>query len=189
MATPTVGPKNIMHGQNLVDASIRSPKLAASAVGPTAIAAGAVIGAKLKTDAVGLTALSDALQRHLTVVSYGGTPVTAHTAVVFRTPPSGAKLSAAYWFPGSVQNHAANEGDTWVVALKNAKTGLRMSAKQCSLSNQTLAATSAKTIPLNAGRSTLNSGEVLIISCAPSASPDGLRSPTVVLEWAPQNNV
>lgn len=189
MATPNTGPKTVTHGQRLMDGSIRSPKLAASSVGPTAIAAGAVHGAKLKTDAVGLTALADPLQRHVLVVSYGSTPATAHVVNVFRAPASGAALQAVYWGPGSVQNHDANEADTWIVTAKNMKSGLRMSAKQCSLSNQTLAATQFKTIPLNAGRATLLSGEVLAISCGISGSPAALQCPTVIIEWKPKNNL
>lgn len=189
MATPNTGPRSVSHGQRLQDLSIRSPKLAASSVGPTAIAASAVIGAKLKADSVGLTQLSDALMRHVVVVSWGGTQATAHVATVFRTPGSGATVLGAYWCPGSTQNHDVNEADTWIVTLKNAKTGLRLSAKQCSLSNQTLAATQVKTIPINAGRATLNSGEVLSVSLGISGTPAALKYPTLILEWSPKNNV
>ncbi len=169
MARPTM-PVNrtILTGQNIADASIRNPKLG--------------------TNTVGLTQAATVIERHVAVVSLGSTPAAGEDVVVFRSPPSGATIKAAYLCPGSTQNHAVNEGDTWIFSLKNRTTGTRLSKNIPSLSNQTLAATAFKTIPVNGGYSTLLSGQVLSVSSSISGSPAALHYPLFQLEWVPYSH-
>ncbi len=220
MARPTMPvDRSILHGELLIDASIRSPKLGSSAVGgtaiassavstakiasaaivspklgtssvgPTAIATGAVIGPKLGASAVGLTAAATAVQRSLTVVSLGSTPASAYNALVFRSPPSGATITAVYLAPGAAYNASAGiTGTNWIFSLKNKKTGGQLNKNACSLSNQTLAATAFKTIPVNNNNSTVLSGHMLRLECTITGAPVPMNYPICVIEWVPKNN-
>lgn len=210
MARPTMPvDREILDGEHLTDGSIRSPKigtsaigptaiasgailspkLGASAVGPTAIATGAVIGPKLGSAAVGLTAAATAVQRSLTVVSLGSTPASAYNALVFRSPPSGATITAVYLAPGAAYNATAGiTGTNWIFSLKNKKTGGQLNKNACSLSNQTLAATAFKTIPVNNNNSTVLSGHMLRLECTITGAPVPMNYPICVLEWVPKNN-
>ncbi len=169
MARPTM-PVNrtILTGQNVADGSIRNPKLG--------------------SNTVGLTQAATVIERNITVVSLGSTPAAGEDVVVFRSPPSGITLKAAYICPGSIQNHAVNEADTWIFSLYNRTTGRRISKNIPSLSNQTLAATAFKTIPVNGGYSTVMSGHTLSVSSSISGSPAALHYPLIQLEWTPYSH-
>lgn len=153
-----------------------------------AIVDGTILGPQVGTNTVGLTQAATAIQRSVLSVNLGGTPAAGKVYSVFRSPPSGATITAAYVCPGSIQNHAVNEADTWVFALNNKTTGLRLCKQNPSLSNTTLAATAFVTIPLNNGNSTVLSGHTLQISTSASGSPVALNWPLVVLEWTPYSN-
>lgn len=169
MARPTHSPRRtVFHGRSIV--------------------ANSIPGAALKTDSVGLTALSDAMQRNVNVVALGNTTATAFNSVIFRAPASGAKIAACYICPGSAQNHAVNESDTWIFVVKKYSGAAALSKNAPSLSNQTLAATAFKTIPCNGGNSTLTSGQRLRVEASISGSPAALQWPVAVIEWTPLTN-
>jgi len=149
---------------------------------------GTLTGPQIATNSAGLTQVPTAIERQVTVTSCGLTPSSAQNYLVFRAPPSGAEITAAYVSPGSAQNHAGNEADTWIFSLKNKTTGNALHAQACSLSNQTLAATGFKTIPINNGAATLLAGEMLRLEASVSGSPDALNFPVCVIEWVPKNN-
>lgn len=135
--------------------------------------------------AAGLTGVGIAIKRQLTMVCLGVTPASAQNSTAFRCPPQGARLTGLYFCPGSVQNHAVNEADTWIIDVCNAKTAVDLSVNACSLSNQTLAATQWKTIPLNNGNATLTSGISLRAKISVSGSPTALYMPQLAIEWQP----
>ncbi len=210
MVRPTMPvDRTILDGEHLTDGSIRSPKIGTSAVGATHIASGAIIGPKLGTSSVGVTQLrsggvigpklgtssvgltqaATVIQRNVTVVSLGASVSAAQNFMVFRSPPSGVTISAAYLGIGGKWNATAGiNGDNWVFSLKNAKTGSALNKNACSLSNQTLAATAFKTIPVNNGNSTVLSGHQLRLECSVTGGPVSLNCPVLVLEWVPKNN-
>ena len=179
MARPTFPTcRTIIAGSTVIDASIANAKLA-----------GSINGSKLMTSAIGLTAAATVLERRLTVVQLTATLVVGQTYTVFRGPTSGAKITAAAWTPGALQNHAVNSSQTWAMRLYNKRTGNSLNAKGCSLSNMTLAATAWKTIPIDNGYATVQAGETLWASFGISGSPAAMNFPAVALEWIPLNNV
>lgn len=158
MAKPTTSSKNTQGGKSILDGTLQ------------------------------FGAGSSAFKREVSVVTYGNTNATNHAARIFRAPASGAVVKAAYWYPGSTQPHAANEADTWIFSLKTLKGGLALNKNACSLSNQTLAHTACRAIPINNGYATLLSGNGLFITCSISGSPNALKYPAVVIEWYPYSN-
>lgn len=169
MAKPTHSPtRTVFHGRSLIS--------------------GSVVGPKIGTAAVGITQAATAIKRNLEVVSLGNTPATGFKAPVFRAPASGATITAAYFCPGSVQNHAVNETDTWLIRLISYPKALYLHKNKPSLSNQTLAATMYKQLPVNGGNSSLLSGESLFVSTGVSGSPTALWRPALVIEWVPKSN-
>jgi len=171
MAKPTHGPKENIAGQRLIPNSVLEPALGASVVGPTAVA--------------------DSISRQLQVVTLynsGDGLSAAVNKVVFRAPPSGAQLTYVGFIPGTQQYHAGAEADTWTFELVNKSTAATLSAQTPSLSNQTLAATSAKSIPLNNNNSTLNAGAILEFQLGVSGTPVTLTTPILMVEWQPVNN-
>ncbi len=169
MAKPTVNPKRtVISGVSLID--------------------GSVLGPKLGTNSVGLTQTPTAIQRNVTVVSLGVTPATGKVQQVFRAPASGATITYLGFNPGSDQNHAANEADTWAFTVTNKTTGNALNALGSSLSNMTLEATAFKSIPIDNGAATLLSGEMLDCSLGISNAPAALENPVLVIEWVPYTN-
>jgi len=168
MARPTISSKNTFSHRSIIDSAIRGPEIA--------------------TDSVGLTQAATVIKRKLTVVSCGLTPSTAYTHMLFRAPASGATITGLKVNFGSTQNHAVNEADVWIWDIKNLSTAGDMSKQACSLSNQTLAATSWRDTPVNGGNSTLNAGAGLRIDLSISGTPAALQWPAVAIEWEPTNN-
>lgn len=181
MSKPTVNPKRTtINGGSITDASLTAAKMGSASI----------VGPKIGTAAVGLTQAASAIKRQLTVVPLGNTLATAFNSVVFRAPPQGATITAAYVCPGSIQNHAVNESDTWIFTLQKysatIKTGLSKNAP--SLSNQTLAATAFRSLPINNGAATLVSGNRLRLEASISGTPAALQWPCVAIEWIPYTN-
>ena len=168
MARPQIPTRSVVHGKSLYTDSVTEPKLGSAAAG--------------------LTAAATAVQRSVTVATVGVTPSTAHNYIVFRAPASGATITGLYFCPGSDQNHAANEADTWIVDVANTRTGLDLSKNAPSLSGVTLASTAWKTIPVNNGNSTVLTGEGLLLKASISGTPAGLNHPALTIEWVPYSN-
>lgn len=178
MARPTFPTcRTIIAGNTLLDTSVANAKLA-----------GSINGSKLLSGAVGLTQASTVIERQVVVASLAATPSTGQAYVVFRGPTSGAKITAAMWSPGSAQNHAVNEGDTWKLRLYNKRTGSALNGTGGFLSGITVAATAWATIRLDTGKCTVLAGETIWASFGISGSPAALNNPAVYLEWTPLNN-
>lgn len=167
-ARPQINPiRNQIRGQRLVDNSVLEPALGANAAG--------------------MTAVPTAIRRHVTVAVVGYVAI-AKNSMIFRAPPSGATISGLKLYPGTIQNHAVNEGDTWIYKVINAANNLTLHAQTCSLSNQTIAATGCKTFPLNNGRCTLAANVGLQLQCSVSGTPASMTNCVVVVEWVPVSN-
>jgi hypothetical protein len=126
-------------------------------------------------------------QRNLEVVTLynSGDGVTAaFNQNIFRAPPGGAKITyIGVGNSAATMYHAAAEADTWKFVVANVSTAGNMSLNNPSLSNQTLAATSFKNIPINKGNATLNPGAVLQIQLTTSGAAQTMARPMVVIEW------
>ena len=128
-------------------------------------------------------------QENVSVVAlnYSGGGITgAANRIVWKAP---ANKKAKITYIGVNNNvamyHAAAEADTWTMVVQNKSTAGAMSAQTPSLSNQTLAATSFKSIPLNNGNSTVNAGGVLEFQLGVSGAPQTMDDVTVVINWSP----
>ena len=168
MARPTINPRGTNIGGEYIDGQIRGP-----AIG---------------TNAIGLTQAATALERNLTVNTFANTPATGHSYVVFRAPPSGATITAAYVTAGAQIIAATTEADTWAFRIKNSTTGNNLNALGASLSDVTLAATAWKTIPIDNGNATVLSGHTLSLSTGVSGSPAAMNRPAIAIEWVPYSN-
>ena len=126
-------------------------------------------------------------QRNLTVTSLynsGGKNRHAFNQNVLRAPPGGAKITyIGIGNSTAAMYHAAAEADTWIFKVANVSTSGDMSLNNPSLSNQTLAATSFKEIPVNKGNDTLNAGALLQAQLTVSGAPQTLANPVMVIEW------
>jgi len=184
MSKPTFGPREIFPGQRLNPTGITADKIRASTI----------TSPKMGADSVGVTALADALQRNVEIVSlYMSQGVAAKTFNIFRAPPSKAKLTYVGVNCGAQIYRQATYDDGWKLTLLNksvTSTGgwATLSRQTPSLIGQTLAATSFKSLPLNWGRSTLNPGAVLQLSLGVSGTPQTLNDVSVVIEWVPVTN-
>lgn len=178
MARPTFPTcRTVLSGAAVLDTTVTNAKLA-----------GSINGSKLLAGAVGLTAAATVIERKVVVASLAATPSVGQTYVVFRGPTSGARITAAAWSPGSDQNHAVNEGDTWKLRLYNKRTGSALNGTGGFLSGVTLAGTAWQTIRLDTGKCTVQAGETLWASFGISGTPAALNNPAVYLEWTPLNN-
>lgn len=178
MARPTFPTcRTVISGGTVLDTTVTNAKLA-----------GSINGSKLLSGAVGLTQAATVIERKVVVATLAATPSTGQAYVVFRGPTSGARITAAAWTPGSDQNHAVNEGDTWKVRIYNKRTGSNLNNTGGFLSGITLLATAWATIRLDTGKSTVQAGETLWASFGISGSPAALNNPAVYLEWTPLNN-
>jgi len=132
--------------------------------------------------------LPDAIQRQVTITAIGVTPAAGEASIIFRAPASGAVIEGIYVNPGSVQNHAVNEADTWTWRATNKTTGNALNAVPASLSNTTLAATAFKSLSIDNGYATMLSGQMLNISSVASGSPAALHYPIAAVEWKPNSD-
>lgn len=150
-------------------------------------------GSKLLASSVGLTQAATVIERKLEIISIAATPAKAQSYCVFRGPTSGAVITSLALSPGtgSSQPNTVPRSKNWIFSVVNKRTGLSLNKNACSFGGvgfATLAATAWKTIPVNNGNSTVQSGETLWIAFTVSSTPVTMKYPAVAVEWTPLNN-
>ena len=135
---------------------------------------------------IGPASLMSGVKREVSVVSLNSTShKAAFSRNVLRAPASGAKIRYVGITNHVEMYHAANEADTWIFTVANASKGVDLNAQAASLSNQTLASTGFKSIPVNNGNSTLSAGDVLQIQLSVSGAPQSMSDAMCIVEWDP----
>lgn len=160
---------------------------------PNRALTGSINGSKLLASSVGLTQAPDVIERRLEIVTIAASPAKAQNYVVFRGPTSGAKITSLALSPGtgSSQPNTVPRSKNWIFSVVNKRTGGSLNKNACSFGAtdfSTLAATAWKTIPVNNGNSTVQSGETLFIQFTVSSTPVTLHKPCVAVEWTPLSN-
>ncbi|MBT3193746.1 MAG: hypothetical protein HN341_14460 [Verrucomicrobia bacterium] len=132
--------------------------------------------------------LKSGAKRQLTVVTLGGTNTGAFNKMVFRSPASKARVLGVKISNHAAMYHAAAEADTWIFNLVNTSTAATLNSVAVSLSGQTLAATSFKTIAVDNGNSTLGAQAGLQLKLTVSGAPQTLSNSSVFIEWTPTSD-
>ena len=189
MARPTFSPRASIHGRSLMSKSIDSTALGDQVVVAADIANGTIIGPKIGSAAVGISAAATVLKRHLSTVSLGQVASGGiKNKLVFVAPPSGATILAAKTNAGTLIYHAAGEADTWIFQLRNQSKAANLVKNNASLSGVTLTLTGFKSFPVNNGNSTLLANAGLYVQLSVSGTAQTMVNCSVHLEWSPLNN-
>lgn len=130
-------------------------------------------------------AMSAQGKRQISYVGFGSVPGANANLVIFTTPTK-SKIESIEVFPNASMYHAANEADTWTFSVLNAQSGAAtLNAQAASLSGVTLAATAYKSIPINNGNATIESGVSLMLKLVVSGTPQTLSHLAVRTVWHP----